>query len=244
MAGLGKGLAVIEAFGARSSRLTVSEAAEITGTTRAAARRCLLTLVELGYVAHDGKHFRPTPRMLRLGSSYLEADPLPALAQPHLVEARDEMQESVSLAVLEDGWSVFVARAEIAHLVSTGVRVGARLPGYCSATGRVLLAGLDDEEARNALRAEPRRARTSRTLTDPAALFAVVLETRERGYALIDEELELGMRALAVPVRTSRGNLVAAMSVSASSGRVTNEELRTRLLPVLLERAAALSKTL
>lgn len=244
MAGLAKGLAVMEAFGPTSSQLTVSEAAEATGTTRAAARRCLLTLAELGYLTHDGKHFRPTPRMLRLGSSYLDADPLPALAQPHLVAARDELDESVSLAVWEDGWAVFVARAETQHIVSTGVRLGARLPGYCSATGRVLLADGTDETVSDHLHALARPARTPHTVTAPAELAAVVTRARENGYAVTDEELALGMRALAVPVTNSRGRTVAAMSVSASTGRVSMDEMLARFLPVLTGHARRLSRML
>ncbi|MBW0101057.1 helix-turn-helix domain-containing protein [Pseudonocardia sp. KRD-291] len=247
MAGLAKGLAVMEAFGRTSSQLTVSEAADATGTTRAAARRCLLTLVELGYLTHDGKHFRPTPRMLRLGASYLDADPLPALAQPHLVAARDELDESASLAVWEDGWAVFVARAETQHIVSTGVRLGARLPGYCSATGRVLLAAETDETVAEHLQilARPARpARTPHTVTAPAELAAVVSRAREDGYAVTDEELALGMRALAVPVINSRGRTVAAMSVSASTGRVSMEEMLARFRPVLVGHARRLSRKL
>jgi IclR family pca regulon transcriptional regulator len=212
MAGLAKGLAVIEAFGDGSSQLTVAEAARRTDVTRAAARRCLLTLTDLGYLTHDGKFFRPTPRMLRLGGAYLDTASLPVLAQPHLVAARDELGESVSLAVWEEGWSVFVARAEAERIVSTGVRVGARLPAHCSATGRVL----------------------------PAAVEAVRID----GHATSDEELELGMRAVAVPVTDARGRTVAAMSVSASSARVTADEMHRDFVPVLAGHAARLGRML
>lgn len=244
MGGLAKGLAVIEAFGRASAQLTVSEAAEASRTTRAAARRCLLTLVELGYLTHDGKYFRPTPRMMRLGASYLEADPLPQLAQPHLAAAREELDESVSLAVWEDGWSVFVARAEAQHIVSTGVRLGARLPGYCSATGRVLLAAMSDDEVAAHLGAGSRHARTVHTVTRVDELAAIVARAREAGYAITDEELELGMRAMAVPIVTARGRTIAAMSVSASSGRISADEMRARFLPALAHHAGRLARTL
>ncbi|NMH90737.1 helix-turn-helix domain-containing protein [Pseudonocardia bannensis] len=244
MAGLAKGLAVIEAFGETSSQLTVAEAARLTDVTRAAARRCLLTLTELGYLTHDGKYFRPTPRMLRLGGAYLDTASLPALAQPHLVAARDALAESVSLAVWEDGWSVFVARAEAERIVSTGVRVGARLPGHCSATGRVLLAELPDEAVAGFLtRSRPER-RTAKTLVDPAEITRAVEAARADGFAMSDEELELGMRAMAVPVLDTRGRTVAAMSVSASSARVTVEEMRRDFLPVLLDQATRLGRML
>ncbi|WP_214366157.1 IclR family transcriptional regulator C-terminal domain-containing protein [Pseudonocardia sp. H11422] len=244
MAGLAKGLAVIEAFGETSSQLTVAEAARLTDVTRAAARRCLLTLTELGYLTHDGKYFRPTPRMLRLGGAYLDTATLPALAQPHLVAARDALAESVSLAVWQDGWSVFVARAEAERIVSTGVRVGARLPGHCSATGRVLLAGLPDEAVAGFLaRGRPQR-RTAKTLVDPAEITRAVETARADGFAISDEELELGMRAMAVPVLDTRGRTVAAMSVSASSARITVEEMRRDFLPVLVDHATRLGRML
>ncbi|MDT7679801.1 MAG: IclR family transcriptional regulator, pca regulon regulatory protein [Pseudonocardiales bacterium] len=244
MAGLAKGLAVIEAFGGASSQLTVSEAAELTNVTRAAARRCLLTLAELGYLSHDGKHFRPTPRMLRLGGAYLDTAPLPALAQPHLIAARDQLGESVSLAVWQDGWSLFVARAEAQRLVATGVRIGARLPAHCSATGKVLLAGLPEAELAAFLAAGGWPRRTAHTLVTTGAVADAVREAAESGFATSDEELELGMRALAVPVWDARGRTVAAMSVSTSTARVTAGELRDHFRPILAERATLLGKNL
>jgi IclR family transcriptional regulator, pca regulon regulatory protein len=137
MAGLAKGLAIFELCGSASSRLSVASAAAGIGVARATARRCLLTLVDLGYVEYDGRYYRPTPRMLRLGSAYLDTSSLPGLADQHLVDARDELEESVSLAVWEHGWSIFVAQAEAQRIVKTGVRVGpgsphtARRPGGC-----------------------------------------------------------------------------------------------------------------
>jgi IclR family transcriptional regulator, pca regulon regulatory protein len=244
MAGLRKGLAVIEAFGPGVARVSVSEAADATGITRAAARRCLLTLTELGYLVHDGKYFRPTPRMLRLGAAYLEADPLPVLAQPHLTAAREILHESVSLAVLEDGWAVFVARAEAQHIVSTGVRLGARLPAYCSATGRVLLAGLRDEQLRDYLdtcRPEPR---TPKTPVEIAEITRIVERSRADGVAVTDEELDWGVRSLAVPVVDTKGRTRAAMSVSASTARVSIAEILEQFQPVLAENAARLGRML
>ncbi|GAA5165266.1 IclR family transcriptional regulator C-terminal domain-containing protein [Pseudonocardia eucalypti] len=243
MAGLAKGLAVIEAFG-QVSRLTVAEAAQRTDITRAAARRCLLTLTDLGYLTHDGKNFRPTPRMLRLGGAYLDTASLPTLARPHLTAARDALTESVSLAVWEDGGSVFVARAEAKRIVSTGVRIGARLPGHCSATGRVLLAGMSDEEVAAYLAAGGRERRTTHTVVAPDELTAIVRAARADGYATSDEELELGLRAVAVPVRDARGVTVAAMSVSASSARVTAAEMHRAFVPVLAAEASLLSRKL
>ena len=244
MAGLAKGLAVIEAFGQTAARLTVSDAARLTNITRAAARRCLLTLTELGYLAHDGKYFQPTPRMLRLGVAYLDTASLPALAQPHLISARDRLAESVSLAVWQDGWAVFVARAEAERLVSTGVRVGARLPAHCSATGKVLLAGLGEDEIAAYLTLGGWPKRTVHTLVTAEEIAQAVRAAGADGFATSDEELELGMRAMAVPVRDARGRTVAAMSVSTSTARVSSDELRDRFLPVLLEHSARLGRIL
>jgi IclR family pca regulon transcriptional regulator len=238
MAGLAKGLAIIELFGSTSSRLSVASAAEGIGVARATARRCLLTLVDLGYVEYDGRYYRPTPRMLRLGSAYLDTSSLPGLADQHLTDARDELGESVSLAVWEHGWSIFVARAEAQRIVKTGVRVGARLPAHCSATGRVLLAALGDDEVREQLATAERERRTPHTLTDPGALLEVVRHVREEGFAISDEELELGMRAIAVPVTDGAGRTVAAMSVSASAARVSAERMRREFVPVLRREAS------
>jgi IclR family pca regulon transcriptional regulator len=244
MAGLAKGLAVIEAFGQTAARLTVSDAARLTNITRAAARRCLLTLTELGYLTYDGKHFQPTPRMLRLGVAYLDTASLPALAQPHLISARDRLAESVSLAVWQDGWAVFVARAEAERLVSTGVRVGARLPPHCSATGKVLLAGLGEDEVAAYLALGGWPKRTVHTLVTSEEIAEAVRAAGADGFATSDEELELGMRAMAVPVRDARGRMVAAMSVSTSTARVSSDELRDRFLPVLLEHATRFGRNL
>jgi IclR family pca regulon transcriptional regulator len=244
MAGLGKGLAVIEAFGPDRPRMTVADAARASDTTRAAARRCLLTLEQLGYLTHDGRYFAPTPRMLRLGAAFLDASALPRLAQPYLESARDELTEAVSLTVLEGDWSVFIARAETQRIVSTGVRLGARLPAHASATGRILLAALPDERVGAVLARARLQATTPRTVVDVARLRALVVQARSTGVTYTDEELELGMRSMAVPVRDGRGRTVAAMSVSAFTARVSLEQLRDRFLPVLRGHAERLGRLL
>jgi IclR family transcriptional regulator, pca regulon regulatory protein len=244
MAGLAKGLAVVEAFGAESTRLSVTEAANATGMTPATARRCLLTLEDLGYLSYDGKFFRPTPRMMRLGAAYLETSTLPLLAQPYVLAARDQLDESVSLAVLEDDSAVFVARAEVQRIVSTGVRLGTKLDACASATGRVLLAALPDDELDAHLeRCRPART-TPHTLTTAREIRARVELARSERFALTDEELELGMRSLAVPVRDPRGQTHAAMAVSAFTARVSLDELHTRFVPVLQRHAARLGRLL
>ncbi|SAL68620.1 4-hydroxyphenylpyruvate dioxygenase [Caballeronia udeis] len=244
MAGLAKGLAIIEAFGASTTRMTVSDAAHLADLSRPAARRCLLTLVDLGYLAHDGKFFTPLPRMLRLGSAYLSTSSLTQIAQPLLANARDELQESVSLAVLDEGYSVFIARAEAIRIVSTGVKLGGRLPAYCSATGRVLLSGLPEDEIRRHLDSVPMKHLTTRTLGNTDAVMQAVKRASEDGYAISNEELEIGMSAMAVPVRNRAGEIEAALSVSVFSGRVTVTTLEQTFLPVLLAVAARLQRSL
>ncbi|MGY1703725.1 IclR family transcriptional regulator C-terminal domain-containing protein [Geodermatophilus sp. SYSU D00697] len=244
MGGLAKGLAIIEAFGASRTQLSISEAAQVTGTTPASARRCLLTLEQLGYLSFDGKFFRPTPRMVRLGAAYLETAPLPLLARPHVIAAREELGESVSLAVLESDESVFVARADAERVVSAGVRLGARLPAHASATGRVLLAGLPDDEVDALLARAALRSTTPNTLTSTDAIRARVQRAREEGVAYTDEELELGIRTMAVPVRDSSGRVVAAMSAAAFASRVTLEDMQATFLPVLRRHADRLGRML
>lgn len=244
MAGLAKGLAIIEVFGSGRMHLTVADAARAAGLTRASARRCLLTLTELGYLDRDGKLFRPLPRMLRLGVAYLGAAPLPQVAQPILEAVRDKLGESISVAILQDDESIFVARAMAARIVSTGVNVGAHLPAYCSATGRVLLGSLSEE----ALRAYLRRVRlvsyTPKTLTNATAIRAAVTTARAQGFAISDEELELGMRSMAVPVRNARGAIIAALSLSVSSARITVDTMVQDFLPALRDAAETLGKGL
>jgi IclR family transcriptional regulator, pca regulon regulatory protein len=244
MAGLAKGLAIIEAFNASTTRMTVSDAAHLTELSRPAARRCLLTLVDLGYLSHDGKFFTPLPRMLRLGSAYLSTSSLTQIAQPLLASARDELQESISLAVLDEGYSVFIARAEAIRIVSTGVKLGGRLPAYCSATGRVLLSGFAEDEIRSHLDGVPMKQLTPRTLGDADAVVQAVKRVAHDGYAISNEEIEIGMSAMAVPVRNRGGEIEAALSVSVFSGRVSVQTLEQTFLPALLALAGRLQRSL
>jgi IclR family pca regulon transcriptional regulator len=242
MAGLAKGLAVLEAFSRATPKLTISDAARLTELNRAVARRCLLTLVELGYLTNDGRYFVPTPRMLRLGDTYVESAALPQLAQPHLAAVREALQESASLAVFQDGESLFVARSEIMRIVNTGVRTGATLPAYASATGHVLLAGLSEEDLEAYLDSVSAIARTPKTPTSKEEIRERVERARTECVALTDEELEIGLRSLAVPVRDSRGHTIAAMSVSAMASRVSVGQLYREFLPILRDHADQLGR--
>ena len=240
MGGLAKGLAIIEAFSIREA-ISVADAARAAAASRAAARRCLLTLEELGYVERAGRDFRPLPRLRSLGGKISLDDRLAHVAQPILDRARDELGESVSLAVLKGDRSYFIARAEAEHIVSTGVRVRAYLPAYCSATGRVLLSGLPEADLADRLKQADRPKRTARTLTSTAAIAAEIRETAKRGFAVSDEELELGLRSLAVPVYGKDRRILAALSVSAFSARVTVSEFKKAFLPKLQSTAQSLS---
>ncbi len=231
MAGLAKGLRIVEAFSDREA-MSVADAARASGATRAAARRCLLTLAELGYVEHSGRDYRALARLRSLGGRASLRDRIAAAAQPFLDHARDELNESISLAVLEISDVLFIARAEAEHIVSTGVRLGVRLPLYCSATGRVFLASLSQSERIERLGKGPFPRRTPRTITDLDLVLEAIRQVHDDGYAISDEELELGLRVLAVPIRCN-GETIAALSVSASSGRVDIVEFRERFLPNL-----------
>jgi IclR family transcriptional regulator, pca regulon regulatory protein len=243
MGGLAKGLAIIEAFAHRPIQ-SVADAARASGATRASARRCLLTLVELGYVERVGREFQPRERLLNLGRGASQTERLAELAQPLLALARDELNESISLAILQGSFTMFVARAEATHIVSTGVRVGAHLPIYCSATGRVFLAEMSDADVLRVLDATPRPQRSPRTLTEPREILAKVKEVRADTFAICNEELELGMRALALPVRDGSGRVIAAVSASASSARIRVTDLRRRFVPVLRRTSEAITRAI
>ena len=233
IAGLEKGLSIIEAFGLRNTALTLSEAAEITGHSRASARRSLLTLQRLGYVESDGKYFRLAPRVLRLGHAYVTSNPLSKMVQPILEAISERSHESSSLAVLDGTDVVFVARAATRRSLSNGLGLGSRLPAYAAATGRVLLAALPPEEAELALKRSRRIPLTPHTRTEIPELLALLDEVRRQGYAVSNEELELGLRSIAVPIRDPEGRAIASMSIVASVARHSLENMLDTLLPQL-----------
>lgn len=235
MGGLAKGLRVIEAFSAEQPRLSITEAAEIAGLDRATARRCLLTLSELGYAAYDGKFFTVTPRVLRLGTGCLATMPLPRIVQPTLDRLSQEVGQSTSVSILDAGEIVYVARAAQSRVMSIALMPGSRLPAYCTSMGRVLLAALEPEEARHILEARPRPRLTDHTETDPDRLMAALDGIRRAGYAAIDQEVEIGLRSLAVPLRTARGRTVAALNVGLSANAEPMAVIVDRYLPSLLE---------
>jgi IclR family pca regulon transcriptional regulator len=237
-----KGLRVLTAFDERHTAMSLSEVAERTQLTRAAARRLLLTLVGLGYATLEHKKFSLTARVLRLGHAYLQASALPALATPVLERLSDELGESASLAVLDGLEVVYVARAAKQRIMSVNLGVGARLPALYTSLGRVLVAAHGDREALVA--SAPLERHTERALTSRAKLREVLRETAARGHCVVDQELEAGLRSIAVPITDGNGRVVAAMNVSAQANRVSMDELRSDVLPALQRAANALERNL
>ena len=203
---LERGLAVIQAFSATSPRLTLSDVARATGLTRAASRRFLLTLQHLGFVDSDEREFFLTPRILRLGYTYLSSTPFWDLAQAHIEDLVGRVHESSSISVRDRDEIVYVARVPTKRIMTISLAVGSRLPLYPTSMGRVLLAGLPDDEVDAYLARTELRPLSSRTVTDPAALRAIVADVREQGWALVDQELEDGVRSVAAPLLRSRGS--------------------------------------
>lgn len=245
VASFARGLAVIRAFGPDAPRQTLSDVAERTGLSRAAARRFLITLVDLGFARSDGRLFELTPRVLELGYAYLSSLDIWEAAQPALDEVRRSLDESCSIAVLEDGEIVYVARSAARHrVIAIGLHIGTRLPAHATSMGQVLLAFLPEEERRQAINRLPLKAYTARTLTTRPALSARLRKIAREGYALVDQELEIGLRSIAVPIRDRRGVVVAAMNVSTHIARVSAEELGQRHLAVLRRAAAEVEASL
>lgn len=233
MGGLAKGLAVIESFGTDRPRQSIAEVAAASGLDRATARRCLLTLAHQGYADYDGKYFTLTPRVLRLGTACLASMPLPQILQPVLDALSDRIGQSTSVSILDGAEIVYVARAAQRRIMSIALMPGSRLPAYCTSMGRVLLAALPEAEMRRLLGTAPLPARTPRTLTDPAALADRVAEARVQGYAVIDQEVELGLQSLAVPLLNARGTVVAALNLGIAAGTCPLDELVPRYLAEL-----------
>jgi len=215
---LARGLAVIRAFDEAHPRMTVSEVAARIDLSRATTRRFLLTLADLGYVATDGRTFQLTPRVLDLGFSYLSALSLPELAQPHLERLSRTLDESTSASVLDGDSIVYVARVPVRRIMSVAITIGTRLPAPITSMGRVLLA-----------------ATPPSTWPDP--LHDVLGTVRAQGWALVDQELEAGIRSVAVPVHSRDGAVVAAINVSSTASSTTVERMTAEFLPALLATA-------
>jgi IclR family transcriptional regulator, pca regulon regulatory protein len=241
---LQRGLSVIRAFDAAHPELTLSEVAALTGVTRAAARRFLLTLVELGYVRSDGRLFSLTPKVLDLGYAYLSSLSLPEVAEPHLEALVAEVNESSSVCVLEGADVVYVARVPTSRIMTVAISVGTRFPAYATSMGRVLLAGLEPPDLDKYLSGVRLEPLTARTITSVAALRTELARVRSQGWALVNQELEEGLRSVAAPIRDRTGRVAAAVNVSAHASRTSLDTMRRRLLPPLLATAARIEADL
>jgi IclR family pca regulon transcriptional regulator len=234
---LERGLAVIRAFDAHHPELTLSEVARICDLTRAAARRFLLTLTDLGYVRTDGRLFSLTPRVLELGYAFLSSLTLPEVAQPHLEQLSAEVHESSSVSVLDGDDVVYVARVPTRRIMAVAINVGTRFPAYATSMGRVLVAHLPPERVQAYLGRVRLDRLTARTVGSVAELRTELDRVREQGYAIVDQELEEGLRSMAAPVRDRSGAVGAAVNVSVHASRTSVAAMRATLLPPLLTTA-------
>ncbi len=237
-----RGLAVIRSFSADAPSQTMTEVAQRTGLTRAGARRILHTLHALGYVEIDGRQFRLTAKVLDLGFAYLSSLPLWSLAEPFMEALVRDINESSSIAVLNGNEIVYVLRVPTEKIISINLGVGSRLPAYCSSMGRVLLAGLTDAELEEQLATTELLARTPHTLTQVDQLRAEILRVREQGWALINQELELGLISLAAPITNRSGKITAAINVGMHISRMSAEQALRDILPKLQATARQLSE--
>jgi IclR family pca regulon transcriptional regulator len=240
---LERGLLVIRALSAPEPQ-TLSEVARATGLTRAASRRFLLTLQQLGYVHLSGTRFALTPQVLELGYAYLSSLTLPEVAQPHLERLVEEIHESSSVSVLDGTDVVYVARVPTRRIMHVSISVGTRFPAYATSMGRVLLAALDDRQLDEVLAASDLQPLTPETIHDERTLRAELDRVREQGWALVDQELEAGLRSVAAPIRGRDEDVFAAINVSAHAGRTPVEDIQDRLLPLLLATARAIERDL
>lgn len=218
---LAKGLRVLECFDADRPRLAIVDVAQATGLDRATARRCLLTLHDAGYAEYDGKFFSLTPRVLRLGMGALATLPLPHIVQPWLDQLSDQIEQSCSVSILDEHEVVYIARAAQRRVMSIGLMPGSRLPAHCTSMGRVLLSTLSSDELDHIIEEADLTPRTPNSMTDPLAIIQEILKVGKQGYCVIDQEVELGLRSLAVPVYNARGKVVAALNIGMAA--VQNE---------------------
>lgn len=243
MTSLARGLSVLRCFAERERPMTIAEASRMTGLSRPAVRRCLLTLVKLGYAMQEGSTYALRPKVMSLGYAYLSSTPLAVRAQPLLDALRDDLGESCSLGVVDEDQLYYIARAEVSRIMSIALRVGSRLPLHATSMGRVLLAGMPREDRMAYFRRSDLVGCTPFTRTDPHKLQALCDAIAEEGYAINDQELEVGLRSIAVPVRAMDGSVVAAINVGTQAARVSVAELRTRYLPSLRKCARELTAT-
>ena len=243
MQSLDRGLAVIRALSTPVAQ-TLSEVSRATGLTRASARRFLLTLEKLGYVRQADARFSLTPQVLELGHAYLSSLTLPDIAGPHLAHLVETVHESSSVSILEGREVVYVARVPARRIMSVTISVGTRFPAHETSMGRVLLAALPAAERARVLGVIALERRTPNTIVSAGRLNAELEQVAEQGFALVDQELEIGLRSIAVPIRGAGGMVVAAINLSVPAATLTPAEMRKRLLSPLQDTADAISRDL
>ncbi len=236
-----KAFRVLESFSADRPRMSVTEAAETAGLSRATARRILLTFQRLGFAETDGRSFGLTPRVLRFGFGYLSALPYWETAQSRMRALADELRESCSMATLDGSEIVYVARVPAARSMSITLSIGSRLPAYATSMGRVLLTALPAQELDALLPDLPLEPLTQNTITDAGLLREELARVKQQGFAVVDGEREEGVRSAAAPVRGRGGRVLAAVNVSANAARVPLEELRGVFVPRVVETADAIT---
>lgn len=238
---LARGLTVIRAFNDEYPRQTISDIARRCSLSRPAARRFLLTLVELGYVGTEGTHYWLTPQVLELGSSYLSSLSLSDLAQPHLAELSKTVNESSSVSILDGFDIVYVARIQVRRIMSVSIVVGTRMSAPATAMGRVLLAGLPATAREEYLHAAPLPSFTSGTIASREELAAELSRVESQGFCIVDHQYDFGLRSVAAPIRDRNGSIIAAVSVSAVSMNYSKSQVRRQLLPQVLATAEKIS---
>lgn len=243
MGGLAKGLEVLVAFGRDAPELTLSEIAEMTGLPPATARRCLLTLQDLGYVGQNKRLFFLTPKVLELSAAFLEALDIERIVLPHLTALANETGDAAAFTVLQGRDIVYLARASARMLMRLEAHVGSRFPAFCTANGRVLLAGRSDAQI-DAYLEGPLPALTELTVTDPARLKAEILAVRAQGYAVVEDELAYGVVSLSVPLVDATGKVVAALNSSGHSKRIDKAHMVAERLDIVRRHADAISAEL
>lgn len=242
MTSLERGLAVLQAFSQERRVLTTSQISQRTGIPRAAVRRCLYTLAKLGFVTEeDNRLFSLRPRVLKLGHAYLATTPLAHAAQPVLRHISGTLNESSSVAILDGDEILYIARASTSRIMSIDLHIGSRLPAYCTSMGRVLLAQLSPDALDAYLDRTKRIQYTPRTIVSRDGLLDTLESVRCNGYALVDQELEIGLRSIAVPVKGADGRATAALNVGVQAARISVAEMESRILPALLEGAQELA---
>jgi IclR family pca regulon transcriptional regulator len=241
MATLAKGLALLETFDRQRPAMTLSEAAAAADLSRATARRILRTLTQLGYVEQSGREFSLSPNILRLGFAYVATQHWIERALPLMRGLSERVHESCSAAMLQGNEIIYVARIQTRRIMSGAVSVGTRLPAFHTALGRVQLGFLEDSEIWRRLNSARIEPLTPYTIVDRQALFDRIRADHEQGFSMVDEELERGLRAMAVPIVDRNEQVVAGLNLSTNASRVTRNEMRDRFLPELRQVAAQIS---